>query len=139
MRRSILAFQQKPGATLAMQIRKQFHFEAAHVLPYHAGKCARPHGHSYQLEVAISGEPQTSGPSRGMILDFDDLRAIVKAEVIEILDHRSLNEIIENPTCEAIITWIWERLGPKLPNLYELVLWETRTSCAVLRAPHARD
>jgi len=51
-----------------------------------------------------------------------------------VLDHRSLNELMENPTCEIIIRWIWERLKAQLPGLDELILWETATSCAVLRA-----
>ena len=117
-----------------MQIRKHFHFEAAHVLPYHEGKCARLHGHSYRLEVAIRGPLQNTGPAAGMIEDFDVVKGTVKSAVIERLDHRNLNELIENPTAEAIVAWIWRELAPKLRGLDELVLWETPTSCAVLRA-----
>ena len=116
-----------------MQIRKLFRFEAAHVLPYHPGKCARLHGHSYRLEVAIAGPLQAEGPARGMIEDFDTIRSVVHQDVLEVLDHQHLNDIIENPTCERIIQWIWDRLQPVLPGLDELVLWETATSCAVLR------
>lgn len=118
----------------AVQIRKHFRFEAAHVLPYHLGKCARPHGHSYRLEVAIRGPLRREGPARGMIEDFDHVRAVVHRTILDVLDHTSLNDTIENPTCEHIIAWIWERLLPELPGLDELVLWETATSCAVLRA-----
>ncbi len=114
-----------------MQIRKHFGFEAAHVLPYHGGRCARPHGHSYRLEVAVRGPLQTQGSSRGMIMDFDVLAEAVR-DVIEALDHSSLNDRIENPTCERIAAWIWERLEPVVAGLDELVLWETATSCAVL-------
>lgn len=121
-----------------MQIRKQFRFEAAHVLPYHQGKCARVHGHSYRLEVALGGPLQTQGPATGMIEDFESVEEVVRAEVIDSLDHTSLNDRIENPTCERIILWIWERLAPKFEGLEELVLWETATSCAVLRAGEQR-
>lgn len=117
-----------------MQIRKQFKFESAHVLPHHPGKCARLHGHSYRLEVGLSGPIHDSGPAQGMVEDFDTVAVIVKREVVEALDHRSLNEIIGNPTCELLLQWIWERLAPHLPGMDELVLWETATSCAVLRA-----
>ncbi len=116
-----------------MLIRKTFRFEAAHVLPYHPGKCSRLHGHSYKLDVAVTGPVQTSGPATGMILDFGDLSEIVKREVIAHCDHASLNDLLENPTAEAIVVWIWLRLAPVLP-LAELVLWETPTACAVLRA-----
>ena len=68
-----------------------------------------------------------------MIADFDDIRAVVHREILDTLDHISLNDVIENPTAERIVGWIWERLLPVLPGLDELVLWETATSCAVLR------
>ncbi|MDQ2872160.1 MAG: 6-carboxytetrahydropterin synthase QueD [Candidatus Eremiobacteraeota bacterium] len=116
-----------------MLIRKLFRFEAAHVLPYHPGKCARLHGHSYRLDVAIAGTLQAEGPARGMIQDFDTVKTIVKRDVVDALDHQHLNDVIENPTCERIVQWIWDRLLPALPGLEELVLWETSSSCAVLR------
>jgi len=68
-----------------------------------------------------------------MIEDFDDIKRIVRAEIVEALDHRSLNDLIENPTCERIALWMWERLDRTLAGLDELVLWETQTSCAILR------
>ena len=116
-----------------MQIRKSFSFEAAHVLPYHPGKCARLHGHSYRLEVAIEGPLQTNGPAAGMIEDFDVISRTVRSAVVSELDHRSLNELIENPTAEHIALWIWRRLEPAVPGLAEITLWETRTSSVVLR------
>jgi 6-pyruvoyltetrahydropterin/6-carboxytetrahydropterin synthase len=119
--------------TLTMQIRKHFRFEAAHVLPHHPGKCARLHGHSYRLEVAVRGPLQSEGPGRGMIEDFDTIKRIVRGEVIDALDHQHLNDFIENPTAEQIVMWIWRRLEPHLRGLDELSLWETATSCAVLR------
>jgi 6-pyruvoyltetrahydropterin/6-carboxytetrahydropterin synthase len=91
------------------------------------------HGHSYQLDVAIRGPIQTDGPARGMIEDFDKVKRIVREHVVDILDHRTLNDLIENPTAEHIIMWIWRTLETHLAGLDELVLWETATSCAVLR------
>ena len=117
-----------------MQIRKQFKFEAAHQLPHHPGKCARPHGHSYRLDVAVRGPVQTDGPAAGMVDDFDALESLVQRTIIDELDHRSLNDFIQNPTCELILQWIWKRLRPSVPHLDELVLWETASACAVLRA-----
>ena len=117
-----------------MQIRKHFRFEAAHVLPFHPGKCARMHGHSYRLEVAIRGPIQSEGPARGMIEDFDTIKQIVRREVVDVLDHQTLNDLIENPTAEHIVMWIWHRVAPHLRGLDELVLWETANSSAVLRA-----
>jgi 6-pyruvoyltetrahydropterin/6-carboxytetrahydropterin synthase len=91
------------------------------------------HGHSYRLEVAVAGPLRTRGPSRGMVKDFDAIDRVVNERALEQLDHQNLNEFIENPTVENIVLWIWKRLESRLPQLDELVLWETRTACAVLR------
>ena len=115
-----------------MRIRKQFAFEAAHILPHHAGKCSRLHGHSYVLDVTVAGTLQESGPSAGMLIDFELLGAVVEREVISRLDHTSLNDVVDNPTSELVALWIWRRLAVALPSLYEVVLWETATACAVV-------
>ncbi len=116
-----------------MEIRKQFSFEAAHVLPHHAGKCSRLHGHSYRLDVTVEGNLAAAGPATGMVIDFDVLSQVVRANVIDALDHRHLNDLIENPTSENIVLWIWPRLAADLPGLCELTLWETAKACAILR------
>jgi len=67
-----------------------------------------------------------------MIEDFEVVSRVVKTAVIGELDHRSLNELIDNPTAENIVRWIWGRLAPELPQLVQLTLWETRKACAVL-------
>lgn len=121
-----------------MQIRKQFRFEAAHVLPHHPGKCGRLHGHSYRFEVAVAGPLQTSGPAQGMVVDFDDISAVVKPLVVERLDHSSLNDVLPNPTAEHIALWIWTEVAAHIPELIEIVVWETQTACAVVRAEDAR-
>ena len=107
------------------------------MLPYHTGKCSRLHGHSYRLDVTIEGPLVAEGPAAGMIVDFDMLSRVVRNGVIGELDHRSLNEIVPNPTCENVIVWIWRRLAPEFAGLAELVLWETATACAILRKDDA--
>lgn len=116
-----------------MLIKKSFTFEAAHVLPHHPGKCGRLHGHSYRLEVALEGPLQSAGAAAGMVEDFEVVSRVVKETVVGELDHRSLNEIVDNPTAELVLVWIWARLAPALPALTELILWETPTACAVMR------
>jgi 6-pyruvoyltetrahydropterin/6-carboxytetrahydropterin synthase len=116
----------------AVQIRKQFHFEAAHVLPKHPGKCNRVHGHSYRFEVAIEGPLQPSGPASGMVMDFDEIEEIVKAAVVERLDHTSLNDMMPNPTAEQIAIWIFNQLASELDGLQEVVVWETPTASAIV-------
>ena len=103
------------------------------MLPHHPGKCARLHGHSYRLDVVLDGPLQQHGPATGMVEDFEVVSRVVKAAVINELDHRSLNELMDNPTAENTVVWIWDRLASELPLLTELTLWETRKACAVMK------
>ena len=112
-------------------ITKIFRFEAAHHLPGHHGKCARPHGHSYRLEVTIR-VPIKDAPGesdRSMVMDFGDLSQIVKNSVIERLDHQDLNAVTElHTTAENLAHWIWDELiasGLSKVLLYRIRLWET--------------
>jgi 6-pyruvoyltetrahydropterin/6-carboxytetrahydropterin synthase len=114
-----------------MEIFKEFTFEAAHRLPNvpEGHKCSRLHGHSFRVEVHVSGavDPQT-----GWVMDFADLGAAFKP-LYRQLDHNYLNEIpgLENPTSEVIARWIWDRLQPALPGLSRIVVRETCTTGAV--------
>lgn len=111
-----------------MDIFKVFTLEAAHRLPNvpPGHKCARLHGHSFQVEVHVSGTP---GAESGWIMDFGDLKAAF-APLYAQLDHHYLNDIpgLENPTSERLAIWIWERLKPDLPGLSAIVIRETCTS-----------
>jgi len=110
-----------------------YKFEAAHQLPKvpPGHKCARMHGHSYQVSAAIEGEVDSD---MGWLLDFADVDAVVDP-VIKQLDHRVLNEIegLGNPTCEYVARWLWERIRPGLPGLVSLTVAETRSSRCVYR------
>ena len=114
-----------------MDIFKQFTFEAAHRLPNvpEGHKCARLHGHSYRIEVHVSGEPDDHA---GWVMDFGDIATAV-APVISQLDHYYLNDIkgLENPTSENIARWLWPRIREVLPALSKLVIRETCTSGCV--------
>ena len=106
-----------------MEITKEFTFDSAHQLNWHQGKCKNLHGHTYKLRVTVKGEIKQNG----IIIDFGELKKIVNESVIEQLDHKFLNDIIDNPTAENLIVWIWDQLKSKL-NLSEIRLWETPTS-----------
>lgn len=116
-----------------MEIFKVFHIEAAHRLPNlpASHKCSRLHGHSFRVEIHISGEP---GAESGWVMDFADLK-VAFAPVFEALDHRYLNEVpgLENPTSEIVARWIWQRLKPALPTLSKVVIAETCTSGCIYR------
>lgn len=114
-----------------MEIFKKFVFDSAHSLPNvpPEHKCKRIHGHTYRLTLYFDGQLD---PHLGWILDFNDIKHAVNP-VIEELDHQYLNEIpgLENPTCEIIAQWIWNRVKPIVPQLSRLELNETPTSGAV--------
>jgi len=112
-----------------MIIVREFTFDSAHKLDWHNGKCKNLHGHTYRLQVWVKG----SLTEEGIVLDFKELDKIVKEEVINILDHKFLNEVIENPTAENMCIWIWNHLKEKLNYIYEIRLWETPKSFAVYR------
>jgi 6-pyruvoyltetrahydropterin/6-carboxytetrahydropterin synthase len=68
-----------------------------------------------------------------MVIDFSDLKQLVRQEAVEPLDHRCVNDILENPTAECMAVWIWERLAPKVRGLVEVELYETRDCSVVYR------
>jgi len=116
-----------------LEIFKTFRFESAHSLPHvePGHKCGRLHGHSYVVEVHAAGPVD---PHTQWVMDFADV-ATAFAPLYDALDHRYLNEIegLDNPTCERLAVWIWDRLKPALPILSQIVVHETCTSGCVYR------
>ena len=96
---------------MTMSVFKEFGFEAAHFLPNVPAdhKCARMHGHSFRVEVHVSGPVD---PHLGWVVDFADISAAFQP-LHDVLDHRLLNDIpgLDNPTSENLAMWIWDRLG----------------------------
>ena len=118
---------------MKVELRKTFQFEAAHRLPHVPAnhKCARLHGHSFRVEIAVAGE---CDPNMGWLMDYAELSAAFKP-LLNQLDHYYLNDIpgLENATSENVARWIWERLKPALPFLSEVVVAETCQSRCVYR------
>ena len=138
-----------------IRVTKRFHFEMAHTLYEYDGLCRNIHGHSYNLEVTISGEPRNEPghPKDGMVLDFSELKTIVKNQIVDRFDHalmvnslipvkqmellrQTTNRIIVvdfQPTSENIVIFIAGILQQHLPNgvkLFSIRLFETVTSFA---------
>ena len=118
-----------------MELYKDFRFEAAHLLPKvpQGHKCARLHGHSYQVRITIEGEVN---PETGWIMDFDVIKQAFEP-LLEQLDHHYLNDVpgLENPTSENLAHWIWQRLKPSLPELIEVEIKETCNTGCRYRGP----
>jgi 6-pyruvoyltetrahydropterin/6-carboxytetrahydropterin synthase len=121
--------------TRRMRLDVEFYFAAAHRLPRYDGPCFRMHGHNYKFFVAVEGEVD---PRSGMIADFGEIKRVVQEQVLARVDHRSLNDVLENPTAENIARWIHEVLEPHLPGLCEIRLYEIPDCCVTYRGKGGR-
>ena len=115
------------------RLERLYRFEAAHFLPKvpPGHKCARMHGHSYEVRIAIEGEVDEE---RGWVMDFAAIDEHVMPTIRQ-LDHQILNEIdgLANPTSELLAVWLWTRLKATLAGLVEVAVSETPTSRCVYR------
>lgn len=123
-----------------MKVGRVYTFHAAHHLPGHKGKCARPHGHSYKVEVEVDGQMrfEEGASDDRMVIDFDDLDAIVEP-IIDLLDHTDLNESapqligIKRTTAEALAVGLHEAIQSSLDavrpgrthEVLRVRVWET--------------
>lgn len=139
-----------------IRITKQFSFETGHALYGYDGKCKNVHGHSYKLSVTVIGKPisDNTNVKFGMVIDFSDLKKIVKEEVVDAFDHATvfnkntphveLAAELKNrghhvilvdyqPTSENMVTDFAQKIKSRLPDdikLHSLKLQETDTSFA---------
>jgi len=139
-----------------IRITKQFSFETGHALYGYDGKCKNVHGHSYKLSVTVIGTPitDTSNVKFGMVIDFTDLKKIVKEEIVDLFDHATVfnkntphvelaKELSDRghhvilleyqPTSENMVIDFARKIKDRLPNeikLHSLKLQETETSFA---------
>lgn len=138
-----------------VRVTKEFTFEMAHALLGYDGSCKFVHGHSYGLSVTVIGNPinDESNPKLGMVIDFGDLKRIVKETVVDVFDHALVlnsktprdnfsktKELFDKmifvdyqPTSENMVADFARRIGSRLPsgmNLHNIRLRETATSFA---------
>jgi 6-pyruvoyltetrahydropterin/6-carboxytetrahydropterin synthase len=138
-----------------IRITKEFSFEAAHALKGYDGPCRNIHGHSYKLSVTITGEPVSAvnSPKIGMVMDFSELKKIIKKSIIDPFDHALIlgadfpedifkrsDDAFSNvifveyqPTSENLLVDFAARIRDLLPSavrLHSLRLRETATSYA---------
>lgn len=116
-----------------VSLTKSFRFEAAHWLPTFPDghKCRRLHGHSFKIDVIVSGEVDES---QGYLIDYGEIKQATEP-IERALDHYCLNDIegLSNPTAENISRWIYDRLKPALPLLSAVKVYETCTSACEYR------
>jgi 6-pyruvoyltetrahydropterin/6-carboxytetrahydropterin synthase len=138
-----------------IRISKEFNFDMAHALLNYDGLCKNIHGHSYTLVVTVIGSPiqEKGSPKNGMLIDFKDLKTIIKQQIVDKFDHAlvlnssSPKDLVEmlmknydkivlldyQPTTENMIADMAGRIGSLLPanlKLYSLRLRETPSSYA---------
>jgi 6-pyruvoyltetrahydropterin/6-carboxytetrahydropterin synthase len=108
-----------------VRLIRELRFEAAHRLPKvpPGHKCARLHGHSFKIELAISGPVN---PETGWLIDFGEIDRLWQP-IYDQIDHNYLNEVpgLDNPTSEILARWLWDRMKPKLPELERVIVHET--------------
>ena len=115
---------------MKISIAKEFTFDSAHCLTDLTGsKCQNMHGHTYRLQVFVTGQVQGIVP---MVMDLSALKTAAKV-VIDRMDHQVLNHVFEhdNPTAEFMVVWLHDEINKTLPAgvaINKLVLWETPTS-----------
>lgn len=115
-----------------MLLTAEIGFSAAHRMDKYPGNCQHLHGHNYKLFLTVAGEPD---PETEMVIDFVKMKEIVQERVLQLVDHKYLNDVIRYPTSENIVQWIWERLEGHIPGLYELKLYEQADCCVTYRGP----
>ena len=118
---------------MIVELTKEYRFEAAHRLPRvpEGHKCARVHGHSYKVELVVTGPVD---PATGWLIDFgviDDCWS----ELHRRLDHRYLNDVsgLDNSTCENLAAYVWAEVARKVPQLSAVTVWETTDSKCTYR------
>lgn len=132
------------------KIAKEFSFDMAHMLDGHDGKCQNLHGHTYKLQVEVTGDLYESGAKRGMVMDYSDLKVIVKCHILDPMDHAFIydlhNEresqvaqllinlkskvygIPSRTTAEEMAKYMFEKLEKVGLPVSLIRLWETPTS-----------
>ena len=125
-----------------IRITKKFSFETGHALYGYDGKCKNVHGHSYKLSVTVIGSPieNRNDVKFGMVIDFTDLKKIVKEEIVDQFDHHELKNrghhvilVDYQPTSENMVIDFAQRIIARLPadiKLFALKLQETESSFA---------
>ncbi|WP_373768040.1 6-carboxytetrahydropterin synthase QueD [Glaesserella sp.] len=83
------------------KIAKEFSFDMAHMLDGHDGKCQNLHGHTYTLQVEISGELHADGAKSGMVMDYSDLKAVVKQHILDKMDHAFIYDTTSEKECKV--------------------------------------
>ena len=111
-----------------MILRVEFQFNAAHRLPFYEGPCFHTHGHNYKLLVFVDGPVD---PKTGISIDFTKVKELVRENVLDDIDHNDLNLVLENPTAENVVVWMWGQLEPHLDGLKEMQLYETDDAAVI--------
>jgi 6-pyruvoyltetrahydropterin/6-carboxytetrahydropterin synthase len=131
-----------------IRITKEFSFETGHALYGYDGKCKNVHGHSYKLSVTVIGVPITdrTNVKFGMVIDFSDLKKIVKEEIVDHFDHATVfnettphielaNELKNRvdimlylvdyqPTSENMVIDFAKKIKSRLPDPYQIAFVE---------------
>lgn len=127
-----MSLQKNPSNTAKpkiFEIKQHFYLESARRLsqlpPNHP--CSQIHGHSFKVILTLRGPLD---PVIGWLRDYHEVLNIARKNVIQLLDHKLLNEVpgLENPTTELLCVWIFDHLKNEIPELHQISIQETATT-----------
>ena len=110
------------------EVTKEFSFDAAHRLKDVTGKCESLHGHTWKVQITIEGKINENG----IVYDFTKMKKVLNEKIKSKLDHRFVNDIIEQPTAENIALWIYNEVKNILPNISKIRVYESPESFATI-------
>jgi len=129
-------------------VTKQLDFCYGHRLMNYEGKCKFPHGHNALVEIVCKSDKLDD---RGMVVDFGDIKRVVKEFIDTNWDHKMLlrrdDPLVEefqkrgdpvylfdeNPTAETFAKHLYEMSKEKGLPVHEVRFYETPNSAAVYR------
>ncbi len=127
-------------------VTKRLDFCYGHRLLNHQGVCRHLHGHNAMVEIDVTSETLDE---RDMVVDFTDIKNVVKAWIDRELDHKMILRqddplvavlraqgepvytIEHNPTAERLAKLIFDTASGLGFKVSAVRLWETPGSCAI--------
>lgn len=105
-----------------MRVSVEFGFSASHRVSAEGAPCRGLHGHDYRVRLTLD---RPLDPTTGLAADHAQIRSLFLTKVFARIDHRNLNDFLENPTAERVAIWLFDLLREDLPALSEIRVAET--------------
>jgi len=132
-------------------LKTEASFDSAHFLSGYEGKCANIHGHRWLVEIEVGSQDlNNEGNTRGMIVDFSDLKkdlkkladnfdhsliiekGSLKKKTIEVLEDEKFRiiQVDFRPTAENFAKYFYDEIAKKGYKVFKTTVYETPKNCA---------